>query len=273
MLALVWITYINEPPAAPESLRKPVEKVPRPFQYHGLEPTYRNHRLWRKRHNRDTETRVYPPARKGAIRYVWERKPTEYRWHSPINTGYMMQKLVNRYCLGARREYLPNVYRHGFPDHYRGPINTASIQPNRITPGEEGSNCVDTYIREAVEAKSALVTSLPIFPGTITLPIQVVKKLRLNKPTKYRMCLDGTAGKKTGTGMADWTASDDTRFTSDTTIMRLAELVAYGAARGNLEDCHQAFRSMRVCTWDIPRSCVHWKGYFVYFGAYGFGKP
>lgn len=29
---------------------------------------------------------------------------------------------------------------------------------------------------------------------------------------------------------------------------------------------------MRVCAWDIPRSCVHWKGYFVYFGTYGFGK-
>lgn len=271
VLALVWTVYINEMPVASGTLRDSVEKVFRSLKYHGLEPTYRNHRLWRRRYNRDADPRRYPPLRKGQLKHHWQRKPTAYSWNSPINTQYMIS-LVEKYCRGARRDYMLNVYRHGFPDHYRGPIHISSIRPNHIRPGDEGSQCIDTYIREAVEAKAALVTRVPIFPGTITLPVQVVKKKRLNKPTKYCMCLDGSTGKDTRTGMADWTASEDTRFTSDTTLMRLAELVAYGAAHGNLEDYHQAFRSMRVCTWDVQRSCIHWKGHFVYFGTYGFGK-
>lgn len=211
MLALVWRVYANELPVAPPTLRTSVEKVPRPLQYHGLEPTYRNHRVWRKGHNRDTDPRKYPAVRKGSIRYCWGRKPTEFKWTSPINTACMLQ-LVDKHCRGARREYMIKVYRHGFPDHYRGPTHIASIRPNHISPGDEGSECVDTYIREAVAAKSALVTRVPVFPGTITLPIQVVKKRRLDKPTKYRMCLGGSCGKDTRTGMADWTATEDTRF-------------------------------------------------------------
>lgn len=271
LLALAYIERANELPVAPATLRDPVVKVTRPLKCHGLEPTRRNHRLWKQRRNRDTDPRQCPPLRKGKIRRCWGKKPTDFRWESPINTGHMLT-LVAKCCSGARLTYMQSIYKHGLPGHYRGPVNISSTRPNHISPGDEGSACVDTYIREAVAARAALITRVPIFPGTITLPAQVVKKERPDKPTKRRMRLDGSAGTKTRAGIADWAASEGARFTSDTTLMRLAEIVAYGAANGSLEDYHQAFRSMRVCTWGIPRSCIYWRGRFIYFGARGLGE-
>lgn len=243
----------------------------RPPRTHGLEPAYRTHRVWRERYDRDQDPRVYPPPRRVRRRFVYEKLPTDYRWESPIATDYMMQ-LVNRHCTGARREYMLNVYRHGFPDHYRGPTGISAIRPNHLEPGDPGTEAVDDYVRTAVAKRAGLVSPLPLFPGTITVPVAIVRKKIPGRPDKLRMVLDGSVGNEDRTGISSWTASEDTRFTSDTTLMRLASLVAYVIAYGNLEDYTKAFRSLRNCVWDVPRNCIYWRGRFVYFGTFGFGK-
>ena len=183
-----------------------------------------------------------------------------------------MSYLVRKHCVGPRREYLLNCYKHGYPDHFRGPIDTANVPVNFVQPGDPGSELVDEFIENAVNLHSAISTTLAIFPGTITMAIGIALKERFDREPKRRVIVDGGRGRDLGTGIASWAASEDTRFTSDTTMMRVAEFLAYAAARGNLEDYHQAFRTIRICSWDICRNAVCWRGRFVYFGTCVFGK-
>lgn len=131
---------------------------------------------------------------------------------------------------------------------------------------------MDEFVDATVNSHAAVATRLAIFPGVITMAVGIAVKQRLGREPKRRVVVDGGRGRDVGNGIASWTASEDTRFTSNTTMMRIAEFIAYAAGHGNLEDHHQAFRTIRICSWDICRNAIYWRGRFVFFGTCVFGK-
>lgn len=263
--------YLNELPQAPKALHPPPVRVARPKHHSGLEPVYRHQRLWRERHDRDSDQRLFPKARRTPPKLAYHRSPTEFTWKSPIKPDYMAH-LVRKHCTGRRQQHLLECYRHGHPDHFRGPPGVSNIPVNFVKPGDPGAELVDEFVDAAVNAHAAVATKLAIFPGVITMAVGVAVKQRLGREPKRRVIVDGGRGRDVGNGVASWAASEGARFTSTTTVMRIAELIAHAAGHGSLEDYHQAFRTIRICCWGICRNAIYWRGRFVFFGACVFGK-
>jgi hypothetical protein len=210
-------------------------------------------------------TAITPPPS-----FPWE-KPLEQvlgTFTSTLNLPLLRQWAAT-YLTGPARQYAIHAYTHGFPTHNQQPHHTDVSTINRVTPGTPEGDAVDAQLDRLRARRRVVETSLPLIPGTRTIPLSSTAKVKVSESdftckVKHRPVVDGTAPHD-DTSRKAYTDPREISFSvQEPFIAIVAYTLAHDISCGSLHDYEAYFESIPKSITEVAGATIWWRQKFVY---------
>jgi hypothetical protein len=159
-------------------------------------------------------------------------------------------------------DYVHTMYTLGGTDHCTLPVDTERyFAPNRILPHSgKLSDAWDDLIDKAVAKNRVIISELPIIPGTIVTPINVVQQYKHeSRKWKYRPTVDGRHPRADDANIGAWCDPRDRVYKSDNIHHTIAMLIHSDADTMSVFDYEAFFTTLPRAPREYGRNCIRWK--------------